>query len=130
MRGNGENRKTRHLSASSLLTLDLQRAHCFFHNVSVVPALADPFSTFTRDPYLLPRPLAPPDELVLFEPDPPVDPLIGSILILGMSTGAPRVIVPSVRLSGSWLILYDGWGCGLMEPSDPTSLGDPVRLFD
>ena len=90
----------------------------------------------TRDAYLPPAPLAPLDEPVLFEPDPergvvsPLDLLIVPVLISSMSAGAPRIIAPSVRLSGPWLILYDDSGCGLMEPSDPMSLYDPARLFD
>ena len=95
-----------------------------------------PSISLTRDAYWPSAPLAPLDEPVLFEPDPergvvpPVDLLVVPVLKSGMAAGPPRIIAPSVRLCGSWLILYDDSGCGLMEPFDPMSLYDPARVFD
>jgi hypothetical protein len=79
-------------------------------------------------------PLALLDEPVLFGLGPgggvvlPVSLFIVPIFILGTSAGPPRIISLSVLLCGSWLISYDDPGCGLMEPSDPTSLYVPAPL--
>ena len=84
-------------------------------------------------------PTAPLDEPGLFETEPefgvvlPLDPLIVVLPVLKSGTGAgpPRIITPPlVRPCDSCLIVYDGSGCGLMEPSGPMSLYDPAILLD